>query len=355
MSLGWGLAAAALLLLGNAFFVGAEFGLVSARRSAVELRARNGSRAAHITLGAMERLSFMLAGAQLGITLCSLGLGAVGEPVIAHMLEGPLHGLGVADYLLHPISFAVALTTMVYLHVVIGEMVPKNLALAGPDRTALVLTPALVFVVKLLHPVVSGLNYVANSVVRSAGVEPKGEVTSTFTPDEVAGFVEESRREGLISEDESDLLSGALRFDERSVKSVLLPLEKVMVVASTATPQEIEDLAAKTGFSRFPVKNTRKKLVGYVHLKDVLAIAGDDRTRAFPSKELRPLGIVKAAHTLRDALTIMQRSGSHLAQVVNARGRLLGVITLEDVLEELVGEIRDESQRANKKAVQEAP
>jgi CBS domain containing-hemolysin-like protein len=353
MSIAWGLTSAVLLLLGNAFFVGAEFGLVSARRSAIELRAKQGSRAAAITIHAMERLSLMLAGAQLGITLCSLGLGAVGEPVIAHILEVPLHDLGVADYLLHPISFIVALIIMVYFHVVIGEMVPKNLALAGPDKAALILTPALVLIVRLLHPVVSGLNYIANGLVRLFGIEPKGEVASTFTSDEVAGFVEESRREGLISEDESDLLSGALRFDERSIKSVLLPLDKIMVVTTKITPDEIEGLVAQTGFSRFPVKNSRGKLVGYIHLKDMLAISGDDRTKPIPSRELRPLSVVKPTHTLRDALTIMQRSGSHLAQVINNRGRLLGVVTLEDVLEELVGEIRDETQRANKKPAAE--
>lgn len=349
MNVGMGLLLAALLLLGNAFFVGAEFGLVSARRSAIELRAKSGSRAARTTLGAMEHLSLMLAGAQLGVTLCSLGLGAVGEPLFAHLLEGPLHNIGLGEYWLHPISFTLALSLMVYFHVVIGEMVPKNLALAGPDRTALLLTPVLAFIVKILHPVVSGLNYIANHSVRVMGVEPKGEIASTFTSDEVAGFVEESRREGLISEDEGDLLSGALRFDERSVKAVLLPLERVVVVNNKTTPDEIESLAATTGFSRFPVKNGRGKLIGYTHLKDALAVTGEDRSKAIPPKELRPLGVVSATATLRGALTVMQQSGFHLAQVVNRRGRVLGVVALEDVLEELVGEIRDESQRSNKK------
>jgi CBS domain containing-hemolysin-like protein len=352
MNVAWGLALAGLLLLGNAFFVGAEFGLVSARRSAIELRARNGSRAARTTLGAMEQLSLMLAGAQLGVTLCSLGLGAVGEPLFAYLLEGPLHSAGLAEYWLHPISFVLALSMMVYLHVVIGEMVPKNLALAGPDRTALLLTPGLAFIVRILHPVVSGLNYIANHSVRTMGVEPKGEITSTFTSDEVAGFVEESRREGLISEDEGDLLSGALRFDERSVKAILLPLDKVVVVSNKTTSDEIEALAGTTGFSRFPVKNGRGKLIGYTHLKDALVVSGDARSKPIASKDLRPLGVVNATATLRDALTVMQRSGFHLAQVVNRRGRVLGVVALEDILEELVGEIRDESQRTNKKPPQ---
>lgn len=347
MNVSFALFSAVVLLLGNAFFVGAEFGLVSVRRSAIELRAKSGSRAAKVTLGAMERLSVMLAAAQLGVTLCSLGLGAVGEPVIAHLLEGPLHATGIADYLLHPISLAIALTVMVYLHVVIGEMVPKNLALADPDKAALILTPPLVFIVRVLRPAVVGLNRIANGCVRLLGVEPKGEVASTFTSDEVAGFVEESQREGLISEDEGQLLAGALRFDERSVKKVLLPLAGIVTVTTKATPADIEALVARTGFSRFPVMTTRKKLVGYVHLKDILAIDEADLQKPIPSKDLRPLTVVKASQTLRDALTVMQRSGAHLAQVVNNRGRLLGVITLEDVLEELVGEIRDDTQKTH--------
>lgn len=338
----WGLALAVFFLLGNAFFVGAEFGLVSARRSAIELRARSGSRAAVITLGAMDRLSLMLAGAQLGITICSLGLGAVGEPLIAHLLEPVLHNVGVADYLLHPISFAIALSIMVYLHVVVGEMVPKNLALAGPDRTALILTPVMTVIVKLLHPLISGLNYVANHILRLFGIEPKGEIASTFTADEVAGFVEESRREGLISEDEGELLSGALRFDERKVKAILQPLDETITMTTKTTPEEIEALVAQTGYSRFPVKTTRGDLAGYVHLKDVLTVSGSNRAKPIAKKDIRPLGTVKTTFTLREALTTMQQSGYHIAKVVDTKGRLQGIVTLEDVLEELVGEIRDE-------------
>ncbi|HYH74955.1 MAG TPA: hemolysin family protein [Candidatus Saccharimonadales bacterium] len=348
MNVEFALFSAVILLLGNAFFVGAEFGLVSVRRSAMELRARSGSRAAKTTLQAMEQLSIMLAAAQLGITLCSLGLGAVGEPVIAHLLETPLHAAGVADYLLHPISFAIALAIMVYLHVVIGEMVPKNLALADPDKAALVLTPPLVFIVRVLRPAVHGLNYIANACIRLLGIEPKGEVASTFTSDEVAGFVEESQREGLISEDEGQLLTGALRFDERNVKKVLLPLHDIVTVTTKATPADIEALVTRTGFSRFPVKTSRGKLAGYIHMKDLLAKDDSELHQPIPVKEFRPLTAVKASHTLRDALTLMQRSGAHLAQVTNNRGKLLGVITLEDVLEELVGEIRDDSQKAHK-------
>lgn len=333
-----------LLLLGNAFFVGAEFGLVSARRSSIELRALNGSWAAKVTLNAMERVSIMLAAAQLGITLCSLGLGALGEPFIAHYLEAPLHSLGVPDLLLHPISFVIALAIMTYLHVVFGEMVPKNIALAVSDRTALILVPALVGVVKVFYPVLIGLNAIANGILHLLGVQPKNEVASTFTRDEVAGFVEESHREGLISEDEEQLLSGSLRFDERTIKSVVLPLETLVTIKSTSTPVQVEQVVGKTGFSRFPVENHRGELVGYVHIKDIIEVPNERRAQKLPRSDIRPLASVSIQTSLRGALAKMQRSGAHLA-VVTKSGKTVGVVTLEDVLEELVGEIRDDSQR----------
>jgi CBS domain containing-hemolysin-like protein len=192
-----GVAVAVVLLLANAFFVGAEFALISARRSSIEPLAEAGSRRARTTLAAMERVSLMMAGAQLGITVCSLGLGAV-EPAVAHLLEPVFEALRVPGALVHPISFAIALAVVVALHVVIGEMVPKNLALAGPDRAALALTPPLAAVVRVLRPVIVVLNALANGVLRLLRVAPKDEVTSSFTRDEVAGLFDQSRAGGLL-------------------------------------------------------------------------------------------------------------------------------------------------------------
>lgn len=345
MSVETALLVAVAMLLGNAFFVGAEFGLVSARRSSIELRALNGSRRARVTLDAMEHVSLMLAGAQLGVTLCSLILGAVGEPLFSGLLEAPFAVMGVPEAALHPVSWVLALALMVYAHVVIGEMVPKNLALANPDRAALWLTPVLAVMVRVTKPLVMGLNALANGSLRAVGIKPQREIPSTFTRDEVAGFVKESRREGLLSEDEEQLLAGALRFDARTVKSVLLPIEKLVTVASKATPAEVEMLAAQTGFSRFPVKDKRGRLTGYIHLKDILKIPESAQTEPVPAKDIRPLAEVSDRAPLRSTLTAMQRSGSHLAMVMGRSGKTLGVIALEDGLEELVGEIRDDSQK----------
>lgn len=328
---------AVLLLLGNAFFVGSEFALVAVRRSAIEPRAAAGSKSAVVTLSALGNVSFLMAGAQLGVTLCSLGLGAIGEPVIAHLLETPFHALQVSENLLHPISFALALTIMTFLHVVIGEMMPKNIALAGPERAALILTPMLVFVVKTLNPIVTFLNASANLTLRLFGIQAKNEVTSTYTRDEVADLVEESHRGGLLSEDKEHLLTGVLQFDRGTVQSALIPLQDVIFVPTTITSAEIEDLTATTGYSRFPIKK-KGDVTGYVHLKDLLETDRGQRKRPIDPARIRPLISVYANESLRSVLKKMQDSGTHIAAVTNTRKRLLGIVTLEDVLEQLIGE-----------------
>jgi len=333
-----------LLLALNGFFVGAEFSLISARRSSIEPRAEEGHRMARIALYAMEHVSLMMAGAQLGITLCTIGLGVLGEPAIAHLLEGPFDDVGVPSALVHPIAFVIALGLIGFLHVVLGEMVPKNIALAGPDRAVLVLAPPMVLIVRVLHPFIAFFNWTANVTLRLAGVRPKDEVTSAFTRDEVAGLVEESRREGLLDPSEGHVLIEALKFAERDASSVLLGLDRLVAVRDDVTPAEVERLAATTGFSRFPVRDADGDLVGYLHLKDALELRERHRTRPIAQRWIRPLPHVLVTDTLRSVLATMQRSGAHLAQVLDRTGRPLGVVALEDVLEELVGEIRDESR-----------
>jgi CBS domain containing-hemolysin-like protein len=344
VSTGGAIALSLVLLALNAFFVGAEFALISARRSLVEPRAREGGRAARATLRAMEQVSLMMAGAQLGITICSLGLGYLGEPAVAHLLEGPFDALGIPDALVHPFAFAIALGIIGYLHVVLGELVPKNIALAGPERAALVLAPPLALSVRMLHPAIALLNWIANRILRLAGVEAKEEVTSAFTRDQVADLVEESRREGLIDPHERRLLVGALRFEERDARAVLLPLDRLETLPIDVTPAEVEAAAARTGYSRFPVGHDGD-LVGYLHLKDALEFEDVHRNRPIATSWIRPLATVRDTERLRTALTTMQRAGAHLARVDTHGGQLLGVVALEDVLEELVGEVRDEAAR----------
>jgi CBS domain containing-hemolysin-like protein len=334
------------LLALNAFFVGAEFALISARRSAIEPKAQEGSRRAKVTIRAMEQISLMLAGAQLGITICSLLLLAVVEPAVAHLLEGPFGTLGVSDALRHPVAFAIALAAVGVSHVVLGEMVPKNIALAKPDRAALALAPPLLMIVRLLRPAIAALNAIANGMLRLAGVQPQDEVTSSFTREEVAGFVDESRREGLLHPSEERTLIGALHFGERTATSVLLSLDDVETLPIDVTPHEVERVAARTGFSRFPVHDEHDTLIGYLHLKDALETKDVHRNRPIARRWVRPLPAIPTTDPLLSVLATMQGSGAHLAQAVDGDHELIGIVALEDVLEELVGEIRDGTRRA---------
>ena len=340
----YGVILTVVLLAFNALFVAAEFALISARRTQLEPSAAAGSRTAKLALRSMENVTQVMAAAQLGITICSLGLGAVGEPAIAHLMEPAFEAVGVPDGFLHPLSFVIAMTIVVFAHVVLGEMVPKNLALVGPDRAALVLGPFMLAVVAVLKPFVLTLNGIANWFVRLCGVEPKDEVASTYTHDEVAGLVEESRREGLLDEEEYGLVSGALDFGGGTIDQVLLPLDSLVTIAPSATPVDVEVACAETGFSRFPVADASGDLAGYLHIKDVLE-TDDARREVIADKWLRPLATVKSGSGLYDALRTMQVRGSHMARVADDEGKVLGVIMLEDVLEELVGEIREVPRR----------
>ena len=332
-----------VLLAANFFFVGAEFSLIAARRSIIEPKAQAGGRAAKTTLWAIENVSLMMAGAQLGITVCSLALGYVTKPMVVYALEGPFSAWGVPDGWIDPIAYAIALTVVTYLHVVLGEMVPKNIALAGPERMALVLGPALVVVVRVLQPLLWLMNAMGNAILRLFKVEPKNEVASAFTRDEVAGLVEESREGGFLDRQDERLLLGALTFEERSVESIVIPLGKVTTLPAGCTPEQIERVAAD-GFSRFPIQSPTGKLDGYVHVKDLLGLDAAARTRPLPGSLVRPLPRVGLTDALRSSLHRMQREGAHLALALDNAGHPNGIVTLEDMLEELVGQIRDDSR-----------
>ncbi|GGC11831.1 hemolysin family protein [Cellulomonas carbonis] len=343
MSTGAALAVGLVLLAVNAFFVGAEFAVISARRSSIEPLAAGGSRRARTVLWAMEHVSLMLACAQLGITVCSTSLGMVAEPAIAHMLEGPLHSAGLPVALAHPVAVVVALTVVVYLHVVLGEMVPKNLAVAGPDRAVLWFGPPLVLVARVVSPVITALNWLANHVLRLVGVEPRDEVASAFTAEEVQSIVRRSQDEGLI-EDAQGLLTGAIEFSDRTARDVMVPLGGLVSLPLGCSVEDVERQVARTGYSRYPVLDEAGLPLGYLHLKDVLYADVADRALPVPSWRVRTLASVAPGDEVEDVLAAMQRTGTHLARVVQ-EGTVVGVVFLEDILEELVGEVRDAMQR----------
>jgi len=334
-----GIAWLVVLLTGNAFFVGAEFAVISARRSQIEPRAAKGSRAARTTLWAMEHATLMLATSQLGITVCSLLILNVSEPAIHHLLEIPLGLTALSPAAISAIAFAVALVLVTFLHVVFGEMVPKNLSFSVPDRAALLLAPPLVLVSKVLAPVIWSLNGIANGVLRAFKVEPKDEANSTYTLDEVAGIVEQSRREGVL-EDASGALAGAFEFTEKHVADVDVPLDEMVLLPEGATPADVHAAVSEHGFSRYVLADPDGEPTAYVHMKDVLDLTDPDEFLApIPAKRLRRLESVPRDADLEDALAVLRRRGAHVAKSLDAEGRTVGLLYLEDVIEILVGEI----------------
>ncbi|MFC7216913.1 hemolysin family protein [Streptomyces polyrhachis] len=324
-----------LTLVVNAFFVGAEFALISVRRAQVEPYVRAGDKRARRVLWGLENVSTVLATAQLGITLCTLVLGIVAEPAIAHLLEPLFDAVGVPHGLVHPISFVIALAVATYLHMLFGEMLPKNIALADPVRSALLLGPPLVAMTRLVRPVVFLVNALSNTLLRLLRVEPKDEVSATFSDDELVRIVRDSGEAGLIDGRAEERLRDALELGRRPVREIVLPPARVVSAPFGITPEGLEQLSAESGFSRFPVADEAGEVYGYLHVKDALDQL--PRDEPFPVGTMRPIARVRADTPLDDVLTAMRRSRTHLAAVTDG-GRPAGMVTMEDVLRELVGQ-----------------
>ncbi|QGV81675.1 hemolysin family protein [Streptomyces ficellus] len=335
---------AGLLVLANGFFVGAEFALVSVRRSQVEPLGPGSKRARQVLYG-LENLPQMMAAAQFGITVCSLTLGAVAEPTVAHLLEPVFHAVRMPEGLIHPLGYVIALAVVVFLHLVIGEMLPKNLAMAAPEKTALWLSPALVGFARLCRPVTAALGACSRLVLKAFRVEPKDEVEAVFTSTQLGRLVEDAGQAGLLDPAEQERLEDALELGSRPVSEVLIPRTSLVTVTPSVTPAEVEELTVRTGYSRFPVcAEGGGVFMGFVHVKDVLDL--EDADRAVPQHVWRPMATLRAELPLDDALTVMRRAATHLAQVADPAGRILGLVALEDVLEMLVGEVRDPAHRS---------
>jgi CBS domain containing-hemolysin-like protein len=338
--LGW----LVLLLLVNAFFVASEFAVISARRSQIEPLAEEGRRSARVALTAMEHATLMLSTTQLGITVASLLILNVSEPAIHHLLEAPLHLTGLPEEATGVVAFVVTLLIVTFLHVVFGEMVPKNLAFSVPDRAVLLLATPLVFVERVFRPLISALNGTTNAFVRLVGVEPKDEASSTFTIDEVETIVETSRREGTL-DDASGTLTAAFDFTEKQVADVTVPMREIVSLPEDATPADLERAVAQSGFSRYILVDGAGEPTGYLHLKDVLELDEDEVDAPIPAKFVRRLTTVFAGTELEDALAVLRRSRQHVARVVEQDGTTRGALFLEDVIEELVGEVQDATRR----------
>ncbi len=331
---------AVLLLAANAFFVGAEFALMSARRDRLAAMAESGVTAARTVLRASGDLSRMLAAAQLGITVASLLLGRLGEPAVAHLLERPLDWVGLPAAVLHPIAFALSLAMVAVAHMMLGEMVPKNIALAGPERAATLLVPPFLVFTAVMRPFIALFNAMANGVLRLVRVEPRSELEIGFTSGELSEMIADSRREGLLDDEESSRLVRALGSADTTVADVLVPLDELITLPARPTVGDVADAVGRTGFSRFPLRGPAGRLTGYLHVKDILDVM-DDAAAAIPPQRVRGLPEVPADARLDEALTALRSSRTHLALAVTGRGETVGLVTMEDLLESYVGTVRD--------------
>lgn len=388
---------AGILLAINAFFVAGEFSVISTRREQLEPLVEARKRGAKEALWALENTSLMLAVNQLGITLASTGLGAVAEPAVAHLIEKPLEKIGMPAGMLHPVAFLIALLIVVLLHIVVGEMVPKNFTVSASLRVSCLLAPIMVPLARKMSPIVGGLNSFANIFLRLLGIEPKDEVEATFTLEEVAAIVEHSEKAGTL-EDDLGLLSGSLELSQEQVATVMLPLEKITTITWPFTPSYFDEQVAKTGFSRFIVTEqgsvdaieaekeatvttlnsetvqldsitelspqsateligegkehhfsfpgvNQETIMGYIHVKDMLYADTEElREQKVESWRIRQLPEVEQSTEIEEALRVMQNMGVHLA-LVKQGNKVSGVVFLEDILEELVGEVRDAMPR----------
>ncbi|AYA26617.1 Hemolysin, contains CBS domains [Rhodococcus rhodochrous J3] len=351
MSDWFGIVLAVLLLAGNAFFVGAEFSLITVRRDRLETLLAQGKTRARTVIHAGEHLSLMLAGSQLGITICSILLGRVAEPAIAHLIEVPLHAARVPDALLHPIAFTIGLTIVVVLHILLGEMVPKNIAIAGPERAAMLLVPIHLWFMRPARPVIAFYNLCANATLRAAHIDPKDELDTSVSAVELTEMIGESRSEGLLDEEEHKRLTRALATGNRTVADVMIPLARVRTVPHTdagPTLGDVEHAVTTTGFSRYPTRRPDGTITGYIHIKDVLDLVREQSTgpeTLIPAAAIRALPTIGIADGLDEALAALRRSNAHLAGVIDTTGTLRGIVALEDLVEEFVGTVRDATHR----------
>lgn len=338
------LALALLLIIVNGAFVALEFALIATQKSQLEPYLAEGNKRAESTLASIKDLNTQVAGAQLGITVASIALGYLAEPSIAAIAEELLPFLGPA--LRHTVAIIIAYFIATFLHMVIGEMVPKNLALASPAGVSMALAPPARIFAKIMSPVIGFLNFLAGITVRLLGVEVLDERGEARTPAELASLLEESRGEGVLDDFEHSLLSGTLDLREATVASEMVAWSDVVSVPAGATVEEIEGVVVGSGHSRLPALAADGSVAGWVHAKDLLSVPTDDWQTAYAPERLRPPMWVNDQMNLEQVLLRMQRGRRHFALVRSADQAVAGIITLEDVLESVVGEIVDETDPA---------
>jgi CBS domain containing-hemolysin-like protein len=343
-----------LLVIANGFFVASEFALVGVRRSRVETLAATGHRGARRLLGLLDDLNAYISATQLGITMASLGLGWIGEPVVAHILEEPL-GAYLSETALHTVSFTVAFVIITFLHIVLGELAPKTMALEMAERVALAVSWPMLAFYKVFRWPIRLLDWAGTRTVRLFGLRPTHDHASVYTEDELRHLIGVSQQSGHIEAAERQLIDRVFAFGDAEVREAMVPRTEVEALPVTATLEEARAAFLSTGYSRLPVYRGRlDDVVGLVFRKDL--DMGQARAEGFDLARLaRPPVFVTAAASLGDALRQMQATRVHFVFVLDEHGGLEGILTIEDLLEEIVGEINDEYDLEVREQVVEGP
>ncbi len=337
-----GFIAVAMLIGANALFVAIEFSLVTVNRAHVDRRADEGRRSAQLVRSLLDRLSYHLSGAQVGITATSILLGFVAEPTIASVLEGPIESV-FGEGTSHGVAIVLALLIATMVQVVLGELVPKSISIGSPNRVSeLFSRPAHIWGI-VAKPIIAALDGVANGIVRIFGMEPAGHLDHTPTRDEFEGLIESAAEIGSLDPEDVDLLTRSMRFGEKRVAEVLVPRPDVIAIDSTATVRELIELSGRTGKSRFPVSGEDvDDIVGVVHVKAIYTLEGEERVDTLVSAIMSEPMAVPETRELEELFGDFRRTREHLAVVIDEHGGFEGIVTIEDLLEEIVGEIDDE-------------
>lgn len=352
-----------VLVLANGFFVAAEFALVGVRKSRIEALAADGDKAAVRLLGMLNNLNAYISATQLGITLSSLGLGWIGEPAVAALLDPALAWLGgvtgiealTSGPVIHTVSFIIAFTLITFLHIVFGELAPKTAALELAEKVSFFVALPLQLFYKIFYYPIRLLDWAGTKTVRLFGLHPSDEHGSSYTEDEIRQLINVSQQSGHLNEEEQRLINKVFEFSETTVKEAMVPRTEIVAVPETSTLEEIASEFRKHGYSRLPVyRGSLDDMVGVVHSKDVMSCLLQEGTFCLQDIMQRPMYVVDTAR-LEDVLRQMQREKFHFGFVVDEHGGIEGIITLEDLLEEIVGEISDEHDEEVNEQIHEQP
>lgn len=346
MSLGWALIVSVGLLVANAFFVAAEFALVASKRHRLEESAAAGSRAARAAIHGTRHLSLMLAGAQFGITLATLGLGALAKPAVAELLSPLFAAVGLPESWAGAVAIVLAVAIVVFLHMVIGEMAPKSWAISHPERSALLLALPFRAFTTAVKPLLNLLNGLANATLRLVGVQPQDTVAQAHGPDDLRLLLRESREHGLLPEQQVRMLSGALDVRRITVADVMAPRAELVTVAARADTAAIEAASRESGRSRLVVLDPARPdaPLGIVHVREAVRAGAVGRTAT--ARDLMTTALVlPAEQTAAEAVAVMRAERAQLCLVRDDAGAVVGLAAMEDLLEEILGEFDDETDR----------